>query len=1047
MRLPTGGLIDRGTPLPFRFDGRDLTGLHGDTLASALLANGIRVVGRSFKYHRPRGILTAGSEEPNALVELRDGARREPNTPATMVELFSGLRAESQNRFPSLRFDLMAATGVFSPLIKAGFYYKTFMWPAAFWEKVYEPLIRRAAGLGRASGLPDPDGYERATLFCDVLVIGAGPAGLAAALAAGRRGARVVLCDEDFCLGGRLLAEHGMVENQPGAAWAASAVAELTALPEVRILRRTTVFGVYDHGAYGALERVADHNPQPGSPRPERPPPASRQPDHDRAARANRPSARWRPAIQLTRSVSDRQPGNASVVHPQSGDARADLPPPRQCFWRIIARHAVHAAGATERPLVFPGNDRPGVMLAGAVRAYLNRFAVAPGREVVIATSGDEGWRTVADWLRHGVRVAAVVDRRTDVPALLQALAARAGARLFAGGRVASVRGAMGVRSVEIADRSGATHRVSADLLAMAGGWNPALALSTHLGGKPVWRDNVSAFVPGDLPPGMLVAGAAGGSFGLAAALADGAQAGAEAAATCGFDGPPPAPLRTEPGEETVSALWLPHPGGKGFVDFQHDVTVDDVALAHREGFRSVEHLKRYTTLGMAGDQGRTANVNGLAIMAALIGQSIEQTGTTRLRPPYTPVAIGALAGHDRGRDFRPTRLTPAHGWAVSHGAVFTEAGVWLRASHFPRPGDADWLTAACREALAVRQSVGVCDISTLGKIEMVGPDCGRFLDLLYINTLSTLPVGRARYGLMLREDGIVLDDGTVARLEQDRFIVSTTTGNADAVLSHMEFCHQVLWPDLEVHFVSVTDRWAQFGLAGPRAREVLAAALDPGCDVSNAAFPSMAAGTASMLGGVGVRLFRISFSGELAYEIAVPADHGDAAVRALITVGEGCGIHPYGTEAMAILRIEKGHPAGGEVNGQTTARDLGLERMLAKRKDFIGRALAQRPALLASDRPSLVGLRPVDRAMRLRAGAHFIPLGAAMAIAHDQGWMSSAAFSPALGHWIGLGLLAGGMARVGERVLAADPLRGEAIEVEVVTPCQIDPEGVRLRA
>ncbi|HTB42252.1 MAG TPA: sarcosine oxidase subunit alpha family protein [Acetobacteraceae bacterium] len=986
-RFTAGGLIDRGQPLPFRFDGRDLTGLQGDTLASALLANGVRLVGRSFKYHRPRGILTAGSEEPNALVELRDGARREPNTPATMIELFYGLQAQSQNHFPSLRFDLLAVNGVVAPLIKAGFYYKTFMWPAAFWERVYEPLIRRAAGLGRASGLPDPDTYERATLFCDVLVIGAGPAGLAAALAAGRRGARVVLCDEDFQPGGRLLAEDATVESQPGAAWAASAIAELATLPEVRILPRTTVFGAYDHGTYGALERVADHRAQPASP-------------HQ----------------------------------------------PRQRCWHIIARRAVLAAGATERPLVFPGNDRPGVMLAGAVRAYLNRFAVAPGRDIVLATSGDEGWRTLADCLRHGLRVAAVVDRRADVAASLQALAARAGARVFAGGCVASVRGARGVRSVTVIDAAGTAHRVSADLLAMAGGWNPALALSTHLGGKPIWQASAAAFIPGDLPPRMLVAGAAGGKFGLAAALADGAQAGSAAAASCGFDGPPPPPLRAEPGEEAASALWLPQPGGKGFVDFQHDVTADDVALAHREGFRSVEHLKRYTTLGMAGDQGRTANVNGLALMAALTGQSIEQTGTTRLRPPYTPVAIGALAGHDRGRDFRPTRLTPAHDWAVAQGAVFTEAGAWLRASHFPESGDADWLAAASCEALAVRQSVGVCDVSTLGKIEMAGPDCGSFLDRLYINTMSTLPVARARYGVMLREDGLVLDDGTVARLAQDRFVISTTTGNAAAVLSHMEFCHQVLWPELDLHFVSVTDRWAQFALAGPRARDVLAAVLDPGCDVSNAAFPFMAACTASVLHGVEARLFRISFSGELAYEIAVPAEHGDAVVRALIAAGETFGIRPYGTEAMAILRVEKGHPAGGELNGQTTARDLGLEHMMSRRKDYIGRVLAQRPALLAPDRLSLVGLRPADRTSRLRAGAHFIPLGAAATIAHDQGWVSSAAFSPTLGHWIGLGFLAGGMARAGDRVRAADPLRGEDVEVQVVAPCQVDPDGARLR-
>ena len=1046
-RLASGGLIDRGTTLPFRFDEHDLAGLHGDTLASALLANGVRLVGRSFKYHRPRGIQSAGSEEPNALVELRDGAWREPNTPATMIELFAGLRATSQNRFPSLRFDLMAMNGLFAPLLKAGFYYKTFMWPASFWERFYEPLIRRAAGLGRASGVADPDLYERATLFCDVLVIGAGPAGLAAALAAGRRGARVVLCDEDFRPGGRLLAERAVVDHQPGVAWAAAAEAELAALTEVRILRRTTVFGAYDHGTYGALERVADHLARPGLPHPQPglPPPGRPHP-------------------------GDPQPGDPPPGRSQSGPPHSGPQEPRQRCWRIIARRAVLAAGATERPLLFAGNDRPGVMLAGAVRAYLNRFAVAPGREVVIATSGDEGWRTLADCLHHGLRVAAVVDRRTDVPAPLQALAAQAGARLFAGGRVTSARGAHGLHAVDVIDASGGTHRVGADLLAMAGGWNPALALSTHLGGKPVWDDTASAFVPGELPQGMLVAGAARARFGLADALADGAQAGANAAASCGFDGPAPVPPRADPDERAASALWLPRVAGKrsddfdhdeqgnglvdsqyavsgkAFVDFQHDVTVDDVTIAHREGFRSVEHLKRYTTLGMATDQGRTANVTGLALMAALTGQNIEQTGTTRLRPPYTPVAIGALAGHDRGRDFRPTRLTPAHGWAAAQGAVFTEAGAWLRASHFARAGDADWQQAASREALAVRNAVGVCDVSTLGKIEMVGPDCGRLLDRLYINTFSSLPVGRARYGLMLREDGLVLDDGTVARLEPDRFIITTTTANAGPVLAHMEFCHQVLWPELDVHFVSVTDRWAQFSLAGPRARDVLAAALDPGCDLSNEAFPYMEAGTASMLGGVGVRLFRISFSGELAYEIAVPAASGEAAIRALIQAGEKFGILPYGTEALGCLRIEKGHPAGGELNGQTTAGDLGLARMMSKRKDFIGRALTQRPALLAPDRPSLVGLRPVDRTSRLRSGAHFIAPGAAATIANDQGWMSSVTYSPTLGHWIGLGFLAGGMARLGEPIRACDPLRAETVELTVVAPCHIDPEGARLR-
>ena len=986
-RLAAGGLIDRATPLPFRFDGRDYTGYAGDTLASALLANGVTLFGRSFKYHRPRGVLSAGSEEPNALVELREGARREPNTPATMIELHAGLRAASQHRFPSLRFDLLAVNNLLAPLFGAGFYYKTFMWPASFWEKVYEPAIRRASGLGRAAGAADPDAYERAALFCDVLVIGGGPAGLAAAREAGRSGARVVLCDEGPRLGGRLLCENETIEDRPGPAWAASVEAELASLPELRILRRTTVVGVYDHGTYAALERVADHKPVPAP--------------HE----------------------------------------------PRQRLWRIVARRAVLASGATERTLVFGGNDRPGVMLAGAVRSYLNRYAIAPGTRAVVLTSGDDGWRTVADCTRLGLQVAAVVDRRAALPPHLTELARRAGASVFAGGAVSGTAGRIALRGVEVIDAKGARHKIAADLLAMAGGWNPAIALTCHLDGKPVWDANAAAFVPGALPPGMSVAGAAEGRFTLAHALASGARHGAEAATACGFAASVHAVALPDAPAEAASPLWLLPPSRqKAFVDFQHDVAASDVALAHREGYRSVEHLKRYTTLGMATDQGRTANVNGLAIMAALTGQGIAETGTTRYRPPYTPVSLGALAGHHRGQDYRPVRLTPAHAWAKAEGAVFTEAGAWLRAQYFPASGETEWLQSVTREVNAVRRRVGVCDVSTLGKIELVGPDAAVLLDRIYANTVSTLKVGRARYGLMLREDGFVMDDGTVARLAQDRFIVSTTTAQAAGVLSHMEFCHQVLWPELDVHFVSVSDRWAQFAIAGPCARDVVQAVLDPGSDVSDAAFPFMAAAELRGFGGLELRLFRVSFSGERAYEIAVPARHGEAAIRAIIAAGAPHGIVPYGTETMAVMRIEKGHPAGGELNGQTTARDLGMERLVSKRKDFIGRALAQRPALLDPARPALVGIRPEDRSARLYAGAHFLAPGAPATAGHDQGWVSSVAFSPTLGHWIGLGFLANGPARHGERLRACDPLRGADVAVTITAPCQFDPEGVRLR-
>ncbi|MBN9508812.1 MAG: sarcosine oxidase subunit alpha family protein [Alphaproteobacteria bacterium] len=975
MRLAAGGLIDRSRSVRFAFDGRVYTGHPGDTLASALLANGVRLLGRSFKYHRPRGIMTAGPEDPCALVELRTGARREPNTPATAVELFDGLEAQSQNRFPSLRFDLMAANGWLAPLLAAGFYYKTFMWPAGWWERVYEPLIRRAAGLGRASGLPDPDTYDRAHLFCDVLIIGAGPAGLAAALAAGRSGARVVLCEADARLGGRLLAETCEIDGQPGAAWATSTEATLRAFPELRVLTRTTVFGAYDHGTYAAVERLADHQPFP------------------------------------------------------------DAHQPRERVWRIVAKRTVLAAGAVERLVAFPGNDRPGVMLAGAVRCYLNRYAVAPGQTAVVATGGAEGWRTVEALAARGIRVAAVVDRRAEVPPAQAALAQRIGARLFAGARIGATRGATNLRTVIVEGATGGAQRLTADLLAVAGGWNPQVQLACHLGGRPVWDETRAAFLPPTTPPpGMEVAGAAAGRFGLGESLRDGTRAGSDAAVAAGFATTAPEPPSAPDDDTPATPIWL-MPGRKAFVDLQHDVTMDDIALAHREGFRAVEHFKRYTTHGMATDQGKTGGVLGMAAMAALTGRSMAETGTTLHRPPSTPVAIGALAGRHRGKDFRPTRLTPGHAWAAEQGASFVESGVWLRAQWFPRAGETEWQQSVDREVLAVRNGVGVSDVSTLGKIELAGPDGGAFLDFLYINMLSTLPVGRVRYGAMLREDGFVLDDGTVARLEAERWVITTTTANAARVLAHMEFAHQVLRPNLRVAFVSVTDRWAQYAVAGKRAREVIQAVLEHA--IPDAAFPAMACGTFGS-----ARLFRISFSGELAYEIAVPAREGDALVRRIVAAGAV----PYGLEALGVLRIEKGHPAGGELNGQTTARDLGLGRLLSARKDFIGRAMALRPALLDPARPTLVGLRPADRRTRLRAGAHLLPRDAPARIEHDQGWITSAAFSPTLGHPIALALLTNGPARHGERLRAHDPVRDGETEVDVVEPCFVDPEGLRLR-
>ena len=954
-RLAAGGRIDRTRPIAFTFDGRTLGGYAGDTLASALLANGVRLVGRSFKYHRPRGILSAGPEEPNALVEIRTGARREPNTRATVTELFPGLVATSQNRFPSLEIDLLAVTGALAPIFSAGFYYKTFMWPAAFWERVYEPLIRRAAGLGRAAGLPDPDTYEKQTAFADLLVIGAGPAGIATALDAAESGARVILAEQDFSPGGRLLADRHEIDGAPAAAWVADALARLLANPRVRILTRTTVIGVYDGGTYAAVERVSDHLPKA-------------------------------------------------------------TPGPRQRLWRLLAPKSVLATGSIERPLVFPGNDLPGVMLAGAVRTYINRFAVRPGTRAVVFANNDDAAATIADLAAAGITVAALLDPRPAPADTIRKLAADLGIRIFSGTTVARASGGLTLRRVILSNGT----RLECDLLAMGGGWSPTIHLASHHGARPVWNEAHAAFTPGPMPPGMRATGAAVGRFLLADAV-----------------GCPTGP-ELPPDAATTPARAV-H-GKNAFVDFQNDVTASDVSLAAREGFTAAEHLKRYTTLGMATDSGKTSNVTGAALIAGATGRTIAETGTTVFRPPYTPVAIGALAGAHRGKHWRPSRRTPAHDWAEAHGAIFQQFGEWHRALRFPRNGETP-LQTTTREVHAVRRAAGFCDVSTLGKIDVQGPDAAAFLDFVYANAVASLKPHRVRYGIMLREDGFLFDDGTIARRTPTHFLLSTTTANATRVLRHLDYCHQILRPELAVAVEPVTDQWAQFAIAGPQSRTILQS-LQPASPIDNAALPAMGWCETTITlpsdASIAARLFRVSFSGALGFEIAIPASHGDALARQLAAAGA----IPYGLDALDVMRLEKGHVVGAELNGQTTAADLGLGRMVRPDKDFVGRALLNRPALTDPDRPRLVGLRPVNAGASFQAGAHLIPRGRAATAANDQGHVTSAAWSPTLGHWIGLGLLAGGPRRIGEIVQAVNPLQNLATDLEVVASVFHDPDG-----
>jgi sarcosine oxidase subunit alpha len=970
-----GGQIDRSKTLRFTFDGLPYTGHPGDTLASALLANGVRLMGRSFKHHRPRGPISAGSEEPNALVELRTGGRQEPNTRATVAELFDGLEATSQNRWPSLRFDALSINDRLNAFFAAGFYYKTFMWPKSFWEKLYEPIIRRAAGLGSVSKEEDPDAYDKGFLHCDLLVIGAGPAGLMAALTAGRAGKRVILADEDFRLGGRLNAETFAVGSASGADWVAGVVAELATLPNVRLMTRTTVIGAFDHGIYGAVERVSDH-----------------------------------------------------LAMPLAGK-------PRQVLWRIYAGRAILCGGATERPIAFENNDRPGIMLAGAHRAYANRWGVKAGERVAVFTNNDDGLRTATDLQAKGVDVVAVIDSREGGDLL-------PGIRHLRGAEVIDSAGRLGLTSITVRQANGRTETIAVDALGVSGGWNPNVNIHSHHRSRPVYDPSIAAFVPGqDGPPGLSVAGAAAGVLSTHGALRTGRDA---AVAALGLTGATELP-EAEDAPVRISPLWhVAHGKGRAWIDQQNDVTVKDIKLAQQENFTSVEHMKRYTTLGMATDQGKTGNVIGLAIMAELTGRSIPETGTTIYRPPYTPVAMGTLAGRSRGREFKPFRLTPSHHWAKEQGAIFVEVGNWLRTQWVPKAGETEWRQSVDREVLASRKSVGICDVTTLGKIDIQGTDAGAFLDKVYANTFSTLAVGKCRYGLMLREDGIVFDDGTTARMGEHEYVMTTTTANAVTVFRHLEFCRQCLWPDMDVQIISTTEAWAQFSVAGPNARRLLEKVVDQ--DISDAAFPYMGAGKVTVCGGLRARLFRISFSGELAYEIAVPTRYGDALLREMLARGAEFDPVVYGTEALGVMRIEKGHVAGGELNGQSTALNMGLGKMVSKKKDSIGMVLSQREGLVDENGYRLVGVKPVDLAGKLTAGSHFLEIGAAPVAANDGGWLTSKVYSPHLGCDIALGYLKGGDRKIGTRMRAVNLVAKTETEVEIVSPHFFDPEGERLR-
>ena len=983
-RLATGGRVDRTKALSFSLDGRVMSGLEGDTLASALLANGVRLIGRSFKYHRPRGFLSAGAEEPNGLFTLGEEGRTEPNVPGTTTELLNGLTARRQNCWPSAKFDLMAINSWVAPLLGAGFYYKTFMGPTRRSWMFYEKFIRRAAGLGRAVHQRDPDRYETRHSFTDVLVIGGGPAGLACALAAGRAGARVLLVEQDWLLGGSLLWERA--ESSAGA-WLRDIERELESLANVEILRRTTAFGVYDAGTVALVER-RDHL----------------RPD------------------------------------PERGESR-------QIVSTVRARTTVFATGAAERPLVFSNNDRPGVMLASAVRIYLNRFAVVLGKEALVATNNDSAYATAFDLAQQGISVT-IADQRVHIHPRLQEQAKGLRIELRADTAIVDVLGGRTVRGAVLGGARNASRltRRHCDLLCMSGGWSPVVHLTSHGGIKPRYAPEIAAFVPGAYADGHYGAGALTGSVTLAEAVKQGVQAGQSAADRVGCE----ILALALPAPDTESALSaggaFSAPQGrihKAFVDLQNDVTVKDISVAHQEGYRSVEHLKRYTTLGMGTDQGKTSNINALAIEARLRGIEIPAAGTTTFRPPYTPVSFGALAGRSVRKHFRPTRRSPLHDWHAAHGAEFTEAGPWLRAWWYRWAGSTVE-QAYIEEMRQVRTAVGLSDASTLGKIEIQGPDAAELLNRIYANDFANLPIGKARYGVMLADDGTVFDDGSTARLEETHYFMTTTTAHAAEVLSWMEFLLQTAWTHLKVHVTSVTDVWAAMAVAGPKARAALELAL-PGNDLSDARLPYMGCIEISFA-GVSLRLIRLSFSGELAYEIYVPADHVVALWEHVLSSAAPLGIKPIGLEAVASLRIEKGHVAGLELDHRNTLKDLGLGRMASRSKPYVGRELSQRPMLAAAERWSLVGIECLEPGKRLRGGSILFDTGDKIE-GHGRGYITSVTWSTARENFIALGLYQGGLKHMGEEIICVYPLREERVKARIVSPVFLDPKGERLRA
>ncbi len=993
-RLDKIGLINRNKKISFKFNGKKYFGYEGDTLASALIANGVHLIVRSFKYHRPRGFFGAGVDEPYAIVQLYRNNETYPNVRATEQEIFEGLEAKSVNCWPSVNFDIGAINNFFNKFFPAGFYYKTFMWPKSFWYRIYEPFIRKSAGFGVVSIKHDQERYEHKYEYCDLLITGSGPSGLASAYAAAKNGASVILAEDKPRFGGTLLTSEVNIGNQSGKEWAEHIVAELKEMPNVILKNRAQIFGYYDHNMLVMSERINDHLPK-------------------------------------SKKYS-----------------------PKQRLWYIRAKEVVISSGSIERPIVFGNNDTPGVVLASAAKEYLKVYGVLVGKKPLIFTNNDSAYETAIEFKKNGIWPI-VLDTRSNPDSEIINETKSMGIDIKFSYVVIAAKGYKKVKSAEIAKISedkknlGKIENISCDCICVSGFWTPTIHLASQSGNKTIFNENIDAFVPSKSKQRETTLGSANGIFTLEETIKTSFEAGYEISKKITKnENKISVPKVSEKKHIQHDKFWcVPLPKEKTykrFLDFQNDVAVTDVELALREGYRSIEHVKRYTTLGMATDQGKTSNLNGLQLVSNIENKIVPAVGHTTFRPPYTPVTIGAIVGREIDKHSKATRKSPMHFWHEKNNAVFVDAGIWLRPRYYKQDNEG-LFEASKREAENVRKNVGVCDVTTLGKIDVKGPDAAEFLNRVYTNAWLKLPVGKARYGLMLREDGIVMDDGTTTRISENHYHMTTTTAQAANVLSHLEYYLQIVWPELKVNVVSTTEQWAGAAIAGPKSRSLLQK-LFPDLDVSNEGLPFMGY-VESNLFGVHARIFRISFSGELAYEINVKSNNGNFMWEKIIEVGKEFAIQPYGTEALSTLRIEMGHVAGSELDGRTIPYDNGLQGMVSKKKDFIGKRSLNRQAFIAEDRQKVVGVIPLDKKTSIPEGSHLVKDDNASLPNPKLGHVSASCWSVEYNNPFSIAILKDGKNMIGQKLFAMSPLKNKSIPVEIVSSHYVDPKGERVRS